>query len=331
MNALNIRRNAAPLRLGIICASIALSLSGQAGAQSYPARPITFVVPASTGSSMDIMARQIGPVLTKRHGQPVVVENREGASGNIGVMRVVKAPADGYTVLVAANTISTAPWLYKDLEYDPVADLVPVAKLNVTKFGLVVNPAVEAKRTSELVALAKKDPGKLNAASSGALTPQRLLLELFKQTVGVEITHVPYKGVAGAVTGLMSGQVQAMFTTVHSVLPQVGAGTLRVLSIASNKRVPWFPDVPTMAEEGIAGVDTDGWAALFLPARTPADIVRRLSEETLSIIAQTELRETVLKQGVIVDPAGPEELAALLKRDLAKWQKVVARAGIKPE
>ena len=323
------RRLSAPsLILLLIGALGALILAGHAVAQTYPTRTITFLVPASNASSMDIMARQIAPILSKRFGQPIVVENRVGASGNIGVMQVVKAAPDGYTVLVAANTISAAPWLYKNLQYDPVADLAPVAKLNVTKFALIVHPGVAAKRTSDFIALARKDPGKLNYSSPGIATPHHLAMELFKQTVGVDITHIPYKGTAGALTDLIAGQVQATFAPVHTVLPFVQAGKLRILGIASDKRVPWFPDIPTMAEEGINGVDSDGWAAFFVPARTPADIIKRLSEETLAIIAQPDIRETVLKQGVIVDPAGPEELAALLKRDLAKWQKVVAQGKI---
>jgi tripartite-type tricarboxylate transporter receptor subunit TctC len=310
----------APL-IGALCAP-------HAQAQAYPARTITFVVPASSGTSMDIMARQIAPILSKRLGQSIVVENRVGAGGNIGALQVAKSAPDGYTVMVAANTISAAPWLYRNLPYDPVADFAPVAKLASTKFALIVHPSVEAKQTAEFIALARSSPGKLNYSSPGIATPHHLAMELFKQTVGIDVTHIPYKGSAGAITDLLAGQVQAAFTPVHTILPYVQAGKLRILGIASTKRVPWFPDMPTMAEEGIEGVDSDGWAAMFVPARTPADIVRRLSEETLAILAQTELRDTVLKQGVVVDPAGPDGLAALLKSDLAKWRKVVAQGKI---
>ena len=311
--------------VGALCAML---FAPHTDAQTYPVRTITFVVPASNGSSMDIMARQIAPILTKRFGQPIVVENRVGASGNIGVLQVARSAPDGYTVLVAANTISAAPWLYHNLQYDPVADFAPVAKLAATKFALIVHPSVEARRTSDFIALAKKNPGKLNYASPGIATPHHLAMELFKQTVGVDVTHIPYKGTAGALTDLIAGQVQCTFTPVHTVLSYVQAGKLRILGIASDKRVPWFPDIPTMAEEGINGVDSDGWAAFFVPARTPADIVKRLSEETLAILAQPDFRETALKQGVVVDPAGPEGLAALLKSDLAKWRKVVAQGKI---
>ena len=311
--------------IGALCA---VFFAPDTDAQTYPVRTITFVVPASNVSSMDIMARQIAPILSKRFGQPIVVENRVGASGNIGVRQVAKSAPDGYTVLVAANTISTAPWLYKNLEYDPVADFAPVAKLAVTKFALIVHASVEARRTSEFIALAKNNPGKLNCSSPGSGTPQHLLMVVFMQTVGVDLTHIPYKTTAGALTDLVAGQVPCAFMTVHTALPFVQAGKLRILGIASNKRVPWFPDIPTMAEEGIDGVASDGWAAFFVPARTPADIVKRLSDETLAILAQPDFRETAFKQGFLVEPAGPEELAALLKSDLAKWRKVVAQGKI---
>ena len=309
-------------------AACAVLCSAAAIAQSYPSRPIIFLVPATTATSMDIMARQIAPILSQRLGQPIVVENRVGASGNIGVAQVARAAPDGYTVLVAANTISAAPWLFRNLQFDPVADFAPVAKLAVTKFALVVHPSVEAKSMSDFVALAKKSPGQLNYASPGIATPHHLAMELFKQLAGIDVTHIPYKGSAAAVTDLLGGRVQAAFTTVHSVLSQVQAGKLRILAVASEKRAPWFPNIPTVAEEGIRGVDSDGWAAFMVPVKTPAEIVRRLTEETLAIVSQREFRETALRQGVVVDPAGPEALAALLKSDLAKWQKVIAQGRI---
>jgi tripartite-type tricarboxylate transporter receptor subunit TctC len=312
-------------------ALIASLVVPQAAAQAYPSRPLTFIVPASTATSMDIMARQIAPILSKRFGQPIVVENRGGASGSIGAQRFAQAAPDGYTVLVAANTISAAPWLFQNLPYDPVADYAPVAKLAVTKFALVVNSSVEAKRVGDFIALAKKNPGQINFATPGVASPHHLAMELFKQTTGIDVTHVPYKGTASAITDLLGGRVQATFMPVHTILSQVQAGKLRVLAIAGEKRAPWFPDIPTLAEEGIAGVDADGWAALYLPVRTPAEIVRRLSEETLSILALPDFVEAALKQGVVVDPVGPEGLDALLKSDLAKWRKVVAQGKISGE
>ena len=309
----------------------AILLVPGAEAQTYPVRPITFLVPTSTGTSMDILARQMAPTLSRRFGQPIVVENRAGASGNIGVQQVARAAADGHTVLVTAGTISAAPWLYRNLQYDPVADFAPVAKLSVAIFALLVHPSVDAKRAGDFIALARKNPGQLNYATPGIATPHHLAMELFKQTVGIDVTHVPYKGSAPAITDLLGGRVQASFTPVHTILSQVQAGKLRILAIASEKRAPWFPDIPTLAEEGIRGVDSDGWAAMFVPVRTPAEIVRRLSEETLAILAQPDFRETMLKQGVVVDPAGPEGLAALLKSELAKWRQVVAQGKISGE
>ena len=321
----------AALLAPVIGAACVVVLVPGADAQTYPVRPITFLVPATTGTSMDILARQMAPTLFRRFGQPVVVENRAGASGNIGAQQVARAAADGYTVLVTAGTISAAPWLYRNLQYDPVADFAPVAKLSVAIFALIVHPSVDAKRAGDFIALARKNPGQLNYATPGIATPHHLAMELFKQTVGIDVTHVPYKGSAPAITDLLGGRVQATFTPVHTILSQVQAGKLRILAIASEKRAPWFPDVPTLAEEGIRGVDSDGWVAMFVPARTPAEIVRRLSEETLAILAQPDFRETMLKQGVVVDPAGPEGLAALLKSELAKWRQVVAQGKISGE
>lgn len=314
--------------IGVFCAML-LVPEGQA--QTYPARPITFLIPATTGTSMDILARQIGPILTRRFNQPIVVDNRAGASGNIGVQQVARAAPDGYAVLITSGNISSAPWLYRKLPYDPVADLAPVAKLSVAIFALIVHPSVEAKRAADLIALARKNPGQLNFATPGIATPHHLAMELFKQTVGIDVTHVPYKGSATAITDLLGGRVQATFTPVHTILSQVQAGKLRILAIASEKRAPWFPSIPTLAEEGIPGVDSDGWVGMFVPVQTPAAIVRRLSEETLAIIGQADFRETALKQGIVIDPAGPEGLAALLRSELAKWRRVVAQGKISGE
>jgi tripartite-type tricarboxylate transporter receptor subunit TctC len=297
-------------------------------AQNYPTRTVTLLVASSTGSSMDIVARLLSPILAPRLGQSVVVENRPGASGNIGMQQVARAAPDGHMVLVAANTLSAAPWLFKNLPYDPVADFAPVAKLAVTKFALTVHPTVEAKTVSEFIALAKKNPGRLNWATPGIATPHHLAMELLKQTVGIDVTHIPYKGSADAITDLLAGRVDVTLTPAHTIISYVRAGKLRILAFASEKRAPWFPDIPTLAEEGIAGVDSDGWAGMFLPARTPAEIVRRLSDETLAIVAQQDFREAAFKQGLVVDPTGPEGLATLLKSDLAKWRKVVAQGKI---
>lgn len=311
--------------VGALCAVL---LAPPAEAQTYPTRTVTLLVASSTGSSMDIVARLLGPILSQRLGQAVVVENRVGASGNIGMQQVARAAPDGYTVLVAADTIAKAPSLFHNLQYDPVADFAPVAKLAVAKYALTVPSSIDAKTASDFITLARKSPGQLNYSTPGVATPHHLAMELFKQTVGIDLTHIPYKGSAEAITDLLAGRVQASFTPVHTILSHVRAGKLRILAIASQKRAPWFPDIPTLAEEGIQGVDSDGWAAMFLPVRTPAEIVRRLSEETLAIVAQQDFREAAFKQGVLVDPVGPEGLAALVKSDLAKWQKVVAQARI---
>ena len=314
--------------MGLLCAML---LALPAAAQTYPTRTVTLLVSTSSGSSMDIVARLLGPILAQRFGQAFVVENRVGASGNIGNQQVARAAPDGYTILVASDTMPKAPSLYRNLQYDPVSDLAPVAKLAVAKYALIVHSSVDAKTARDFIALAGKSPGQMNYSTPGVATPHHLAMELFKQTVGIDVTHIPYKGTAESITDLLAGRVQASFTPVHTVLAHVRSGKLRMLAVASQKRAPWFPDIPTLAEEGIPGVDSDGWAAMFAPARTPAAIIRRLSDETLAIVAQSDFRDAAFKQGVLVDPIGPEGLAALVRSDLAKWQKVVALAKITPD
>jgi len=319
-------RRRLPAYFAALCA--VLLLVPPSDAQTYPTRTVTLLVASSTGSSMDIVARLLGPILSQRLGQAVVVENRVGASGNIGIQQVARAAPDGYTVLVVADTIAKSPSIFRNLQYDPVADFAPVAKLAVAKYALTVPSSIDAKTASSFISIAGKSPGQLNYSSPGVATPHHLAMELFKQTVGIDLTHIPYKGSAEAITDLLAGRVQASFTPVHTILAHVRSGKLRILAIASQTRAPWFPDIPTLAEEGIPGVDSDGWAAMFVPVRTPAEIGRRLSEETLAIVAQQDFREAAFKQGVQVDPVGPDGLAALVRNDLAKWQKVVALAKI---
>ena len=298
-------------------------------AQTYPAKPIRFIVPFTPGTGMDILARTIGEPLGKRLGQPVVVENKPGASGNLGSDLVAKSPPDGYTLMVTANTFTMTPAIYKPLPYDPVNDFAPIARLAIGNLALVVNPALGVATVAELIALAKRQPGKLNYASPGNGTPQHLAMESFKQIAGVDIMHIPYKGSAGAVTDVIGGQVPMMVMPVHTALPFAVAGRLVVLAVSGDKRSAQAPMYPTFREAGgVENLDVDLWYAVLAPARTPREVVLRLQQEIGAVLALPDIRETLIKQGLTPAPGNPEELAALIKSDLARWQKVVSDAKI---
>ena len=298
-------------------------------AQTYPAKPIRFIVPFTAGTGMDILARTIGEPLGKRLGQPVVVENKAGASGNLGSDLVAKSPPDGYTLMVTANTFTMTPALYKPLPYDPINDFAPVARLAIGNLALVVNPALGVATVGELIALAKRQPGKLNYASPGNGTPQHLAMESFKQIAGVDIVHIPYKGSAGAVTDVIGGQVPMMVMPVHTALPFAAAGRLLVLAVSGDKRSAQAPIYPTFREAGgVENLDVDLWYAVLAPSRTPREVVLRLQQEIGAVLALPDVHEALIKHGLTPAPGNSDELAALIKADLARWQKVVTEAKI---
>ena len=297
-------------------------------AQTYPAKPIRFVVPFTPGTGMDILARTLGEPLGKRLGQPIVVENKPGASGNLGSDFVAKSLPDGYTLMVTANTFTMTPALYKPLPYDPVNDFAPVGRVAMGNLALVVNPALGVDTVAELVALAKRRPGQLNYASPGNGTPQHLAMESFKQVAGVDIMHIPYKGSAGAVTDVVGGQVPMMVMPVHTALPFAAAGRLKVLAVSGEKRSVQAPNYPTFREAGVENLDVDLWYAVLAPARTPREVILRLQQEIGAVLALPDIRDALIKQGLTPAPGTPDELGALLKADLARWQKVVTEAKI---
>jgi tripartite-type tricarboxylate transporter receptor subunit TctC len=243
--------------------------SAAAAVDAYPARPVLIVVPFTPGTGMDILARTVGQKLGERWKQSVVVENRPGASGNIGTELVVKAPADGYTLLMSVNTLVMNASLYRNLPYDPVKDLAPIAKMAVGTLVATVNPSVPADTLKEFVAYARANPGKLAYASPGVGTPQHLATELFKSTVGVDMLHVPYKGSSGAITGLIAGDVAFMFNALHAVLPQIKAGKLKALAVGGPVRAPAAPDVATVAESGYPDFKSICGMACWHPQRRP--------------------------------------------------------------
>lgn len=287
------------------------------------------MVPFTSGSGSDIIARIVGPKLSERWNQGVVVDNKPGASGNIGAAFAAKAAPDGHTLLMAINTLTMAPAMYKKVPFDPVADFAPVSQLAVAGFTFVVHPGVQANDMASLQSLLRSRPEKLNYGSPGNGTPHHLAMELMKQRLKLDAVHVPYKGLSGAMTDLIGGRVEMMFATVHSVLPHVQAGKLKLLAVTGEKRSELAPAVATFREQGIDFMDqVDAWYAVFAPARTPAGLVAKLQQDFHAVVAQPEVRELLARQGLRVRTGTPEELGALVRRDYAIWRKLIGEAGI---
>lgn len=309
-------------------AALTLFCSLAALAQANTA-PLKLIVPFTPGTGIDIVARTVGPRLSQRLNRPVVVENRTGASGNIGTEAVVRSPADGNTLLVSVNTLVMNRALYPHLPFDPVKDLVPVSLTSWGQLILVAPPSAGFKTVGDLVAAAKAKPGKLNYASPGVGTPHHMSMELFKQTAGVFLTHIPYRGTGPAVTDLIGGQVDAMFLPIHVALPHVKAGKLVALAIGSDQRHPLLPDVPTLQEAKAGKVNVDMWYGIFAPPGTPAAEVQKLNHELKDILALPEVRTTFQSQGM--DPASstPEAFRQLVARDADRWANLIRTAHIK--
>ena len=315
-----------------IAFALGVLLVAPAAAQEYPSKPVRIIVAFSPGTGIDILAREVGQQMLQRLHQPFVVENRPGASGNLGMGLVAKADPDGYTISVMVNTFAMNAALFGNLPFDSVKDFAPVGMLARGGLALVVNGNVKASSTRELIEEAKRDPGKLNYASPGVGTPQHLAMELFKSLAGVDLVHVPHKGSAEAVTGLLGGQTDAMFLPVHTTLPYIKSGKLRVLSVASKARNPLLPDAPTIAESaGIPGFEVDLWYAMLAPAKTPREVIDKLNDELHAILAMEATRTRLAAQGLQLETSTPEQLAALLRADIDKWSKVIKTAGIRAE
>jgi tripartite-type tricarboxylate transporter receptor subunit TctC len=305
-------------------------LAGSAGAQEWPSRPVHIVVPYTPGTGADILSRVLGPKLGERWKTAVITDNKPGATGNIGADFVAKSPADGTTFLLTATSFATNPAL-KPAPFDPVKDFQPVALLATGALALYVNPQVPAKTAPEFIALVRSQPGKLYYSSPGNGGPQHLAMELLKLETGMNIVHVPYKGAAGAVADLVGGQVQAMVSAMQTVAGQVRSGRLRMLGVMSDKRAEAFPDVPTLKEQGVADVEVETWYAMFAPAGTPAGVVSRVNADMNELLKEADVRQLLAKQGL--SPAGgtPEALGERVKRELARWTRVVKAAHIKAD
>jgi tripartite-type tricarboxylate transporter receptor subunit TctC len=319
--------------LPLAVAAAALLVAGAAPAQEvWPSRPVRIVVPFTPGTGIDILARTLGQRMADDWKTPVVVDNRPGASGNIGTDAVAKSPPDGYTLLMTANTIVLNRSLFDTIPYDPVRDFAPVAPLAIGRLALVVHPSLAVKTVREFVDKARAAPASIHYGSPGNGTPHHLAMELFKSTAGINVVHVPYKGTAGAVQDLLGGQIGVMFLPVHVALPQVEAGKLVMLAAGGTQRASATPNVPSLAEAiGVRDVDTDIWYGLYAPARTPADVVARLNASVNAQLRNADVIDTLAKQGLQPTGGSADELDRVTKTDLERWQKVVKGAGIKAD
>jgi tripartite-type tricarboxylate transporter receptor subunit TctC len=317
---------------GFAAALALVSAGAFAQAPAAPSEaPLRLIVPFTPGTGIDLIARTVGPKLSQRLGRAVVVDNRPGASGNIGTEAVVRARPDGNTLLVSVNTLVMNRGLYPKLAFDPVRDLVPVSLTSWGQLLLVTHPRSGFKSAGELVQAAKARPGALNYASPGVGTPHHMSMELFKQTAGVFLTHIPYRGTAPAVTDLLGGQVDAMFLPIHVALPQIKAGKLVALGIGSDKRHELLPDVPTLAEAKAGKVNVDMWYGIFAPPGSSPEFVARLNRELKEILALPEVRTAFESQGMEPATSTPQEFSRLVTMDAQRWQQLVTAQNIKAE
>jgi tripartite-type tricarboxylate transporter receptor subunit TctC len=309
---------------------VLLLFAGMAAAQgSYPQKPIRLIVGYTPGGATDIVARILAAKLQEALGQPVIVENKPGAGSNIGSEYVAKSAPDGYTLLIGSIANASNMVAYKNLGYDTLRDLIPVSQLMSAPSVLAVHPSFPAKNLQELIALAKREPGKYAFASSGSGGSPHLAGELLKLRAGIDLIHVPYKGAAPALSDLLGGQVHMAFQTALSAVPHLQSGQLRGIAVAANKRLAQLPTVPTMAEAGLAGVEVSSWNGLFAPAKTPPEIIARLHAETVKALAAPDVREKLLAQGAEPVGSSPEEFRAYIGAEIEKWGKVVRASGLR--
>ena len=299
-------------------------------AQQYPSKPVRIIVPYTPGGSNDVLGRMVAKYMQETLKQPFIVENKPGAAGQLGAEAAAKSAPDGYTLLVAPNDVMTVtPNLNPSGPYDPVKDFEPIGMLGAVPIVLVVNASSPYKTMDDLVAAARAKPGGLSYASSGAGGPQHMSAELFASMTKVKMLHVPYKGNVPALTDLLGGQVDLLFSPINSALPHIKSGKLRALAMASDKRVAALPDVPTLTEAGVAGYKSEIWIALFAPARTPKEIVDRLSAEIGRMHSQADIREQLVAQGIEPMMMPPAQISGLIRTDLARWQAVIRETGLK--
>ena len=317
---------------GLFFSTFALAQAPGGSAATYPSKPIRLLVPFTPGGSTDILARAIGVELTKAWGQAVVIENLAGAGGSIGADKVAKSTADGYTLLMGhIGTLAVNPSLYPNLPYDPVKSFAPVAWVASVPNVLVVHPSVKANNVKELVALAKTKPGQLNYGSGGNGSAANLATEYLKVQTGISLLHIPYRGTAPAVTDLVSGQIQVLFTGAPAVLSFIKSGQLRPLAISSTKRLDALPDLPTVAEGGYKDFEADQWYGVVAPAGTPRDIVMKLNAQINQSLSAPELKTRLAAEGAIATPNTPEAFGQLIVREIARWKPVIQSGRVKAD
>jgi tripartite-type tricarboxylate transporter receptor subunit TctC len=320
------------LSIALASAVIAISAIAEAGEDGWPERPLRLVVPFPAGSSTDIIARILAQKLSHRLGQQVVIENRAGASGNIGADAVAKAAPDGYTIGIAtASTHAVAASLSPNLPYDPIRDFAPVGMIGSQPYVLVLHPALPARNLAELIALAKAKPGTLNYGSAGIASLAHLATELFASMAGVNIIHVPYKSSSQSMTDMITGRLDMQFATIAPSLPTIRAGQLRALVTSGKTRVAALPELPTVAEAGIAGYEAALWVSFVVPSRTSPRIIARLNREVNDVLESSDGTEALVAQGMAPEPGPPEALTERIRGDIEKWRGVAAKARIRSE
>ncbi len=322
------------VRFGMVFGALlasAASVQAQAQTSAYPTRPVRIVVPSSAGGGTDILARLMAKKLTESMGQPFIVENRAGAGQALGIDVVARAPADGYTLLMAASAIVLNQVLSKKTSYDTVRDFAPVSLVASVSNVLVVNPTLPVKTEAELIDYAKARPGVLNYSSAGTGTSPHLSMELFRSMAGITLTHVPYKGTGPAVVDVVGGQVQLSMPNLLTAMPHIKAGTLRALGVTGPRRATALPNVPTIAEAGLPGYESVQWYGLLAPMGTPAPLVARLHAEIAKSLASPEIQAALTNEGAEAVGNKPEEFAAFIKSEIDKWSTVVKTARIQQD
>jgi tripartite-type tricarboxylate transporter receptor subunit TctC len=311
-------------------AAFAICLAGAALAQDFPSRTVRLVVPYTPGTGADILARLLGARLSETWKVGVVTENKPGATGNIGAAWVAKSAPDGYTLLFVATSFGTTPAVSR-APFDPVKDFAPVALVATSGLVIVVNPQLPARTMHEFIELAKREPGKLHYSSPGSGGPQHLAMELLKLELDLDVVHVPYRSAAGALSDLVGGHVQATIAAVQTAQPLVASGQLRALAVMSAERSQAFAQVPTMKEQGLPELEVETWYGAFAPAGTPAGVVAQINSELNALLRDAAIRALLARQGMTAEGGPPERLGELVKRELARWRRVVDAAGIRAD
>ena len=308
---------------------VVVSVPGSVLAQAYPSKPIRWIVPYPTGGTSDFLARLIGQKLTEAWGQSVVIDNRAGANGNIGTEAVARAPADGYTILFVASTITINQSLYPNLTFDAERDFAPVTIVLWQPYVLAVHPSLPVTSVRQLVALARARPGDLNYSSGGSGNANHIAAELFATMAKVKLTHVPYRGQGPGIAALVSGEVHFTFASLVTAQPHLTSGRLRVIGVTSRKRLAAMPDVPTVSEAGVAGYEEGNWQGVLVPAQTPRAVITRLNQEIVRILKTTDVNEQILRVGADVIANTPEEFAAAIRADTRKYADLIKTVGLR--